>query len=121
MIKSFRFQRNFPWRRLPLLLAAAYFAALAHAKADDSGGDWKRLTVYIGTTTGGGNDAYARLLARYIGDHLPGHPTVTPVNRPGAGGLTIDFFSGEEAQKLVARMSAPSPAVVRKLQDMFKE
>jgi tripartite-type tricarboxylate transporter receptor subunit TctC len=35
--------------------------------------------------------------------------------------LTVDFVSGEEAQKLVARMSAPSPAVTQKLQDMFKE
>jgi tripartite-type tricarboxylate transporter receptor subunit TctC len=51
--------------------------------------DWKKLTLFIGTTTGGGNDAYARLLARHIGRHLPGNPAVTPINRPGAGGLTL--------------------------------
>ena len=32
---------------------------------------------------------YARALARHIGRHLPGNPTVIPKNMPGAGGLTL--------------------------------
>jgi tripartite-type tricarboxylate transporter receptor subunit TctC len=51
--------------------------------------EWKRLTVFIGTTTGGGYDAYARLLARHMGKYLPGQPVATPSNRPGAGGLAM--------------------------------
>lgn len=32
---------------------------------------------------------YARLLARYIGKHIPGQPTVTVNNMPGAGSLRL--------------------------------
>src|SRR5262249_16946090 len=32
-------------------------------------------------------DAYGRLVARYIGRHLPGNPSVVPQNMPGAGSL----------------------------------
>jgi hypothetical protein len=31
-------------------------------------------------------DSYGRLLARHIGKHIPGTPTVVPVNMPGGGG-----------------------------------
>jgi tripartite-type tricarboxylate transporter receptor subunit TctC len=50
---------------------------------------WRSLTIYIGSTTGGSYDLNARILALYIGKYLPGHPTVTPENRPGAGGLSL--------------------------------
>jgi tripartite-type tricarboxylate transporter receptor subunit TctC len=68
-------------------LAIVFMTSASAARAEEI--EWKRLSVFIGTTTGGSNDAYARLLARHIGKHLPGKPTVTPVNRPGAGGLTL--------------------------------
>jgi tripartite-type tricarboxylate transporter receptor subunit TctC len=48
-----------------------------------------QVSVLIGTTPGGGYDVYARALARHIGRHLPGNPTVIPKNMPGAGGLTL--------------------------------
>ena len=73
--------------RAAVMALAIWAAAILNAAAADP--EWKKLTVFIGTTTGGGNDAYARLLARHIGRHLPGNPVVTPVNRPGAGGLTL--------------------------------
>ncbi len=64
------------------------FAASACAQ-ESPAYEWKHLNVYIGTTTGGGFDAYARLLARHIGRHLPGKPSPTPINRPGAGGIAL--------------------------------
>jgi tripartite-type tricarboxylate transporter receptor subunit TctC len=57
------------------------YAVPAHAQS--------QVSVFIGTTPGGGYDFYARALARHIGRHLPGHPTVIPKNVPGAGGLTL--------------------------------
>ena len=45
----------------------------------------KRTNFVIGYGTGGGYDIYARLLARFIGEHIPGNPTVVPQNMPGAG------------------------------------
>ena len=48
----------------------------------------KTITIVIGYTPGGGYDAYARLLARFIGSHIPGEPKVLAENRPGAGSRT---------------------------------
>jgi tripartite-type tricarboxylate transporter receptor subunit TctC len=44
----------------------------------------KTLTIMVGFPPGGGFDANGRLLARYIGRHIPGNPSVIVVNAPGA-------------------------------------
>jgi tripartite-type tricarboxylate transporter receptor subunit TctC len=49
----------------------------------------KRVTVYIGSSSGGGTDLYGRMIARYLGKYLPGQPQVTVVNMPGANGLVL--------------------------------
>ncbi|MBI3013990.1 MAG: hypothetical protein HYY65_02745 [Candidatus Tectomicrobia bacterium] len=45
----------------------------------------KTLTIVVGYAAGGGYDLYARILARHIGRHIPGEPTVIVRNVPGAG------------------------------------
>ena len=47
----------------------------------------KTVRVVVGSTTGGGYDLWARLMAQHIGKHIPGHPTVMVQNMPGAGGV----------------------------------
>ena len=47
----------------------------------------KTLNMIIGYATGGSNDIYARAVARHIGRHIPGNPTVVPRNMPGGGSL----------------------------------
>ena len=47
----------------------------------------KTVNVIIGYSPGGGYDIYARLLARHMGKHIPGKPTLVPQNMPGAGSL----------------------------------
>ena len=74
-------------------LAGVALAALGivPAQAADSVADFykgKQMTMIVGSTTGGIYDIYGRLLARYIGDHIPGKPTVVVENRNGASGLT---------------------------------
>lgn len=49
----------------------------------------KPITLLIGTTAGGGYDAYGRALARHLGRHLPGNPSIVPKNMPGAGGIAL--------------------------------
>jgi len=49
----------------------------------------KVLNVYIGVGVGGEYDIQARLVARHIGKHIPGSPTVVPQNMTGAGGLRM--------------------------------
>ncbi len=76
--------------RLALVAAAAGFCA-APAAAQDAASFYKGKTidVYIGYTTGGGYDTYARVLVRHMGKHLPGNPNMTPRNMPGAGSLLL--------------------------------
>jgi len=47
----------------------------------------KQIELAIGYPPAGSNDVYARLLARHLGKHIPGNPTVVPQNMPGAGSL----------------------------------
>jgi tripartite-type tricarboxylate transporter receptor subunit TctC len=47
----------------------------------------KTVDLYIAYSVGGGYDQYARLIARHMGQHIPGTPTVVPHNMPGAGGM----------------------------------
>lgn len=47
------------------------------------------LQVLVGYSAGGGYDTYARTLARYIGEHIPGNPNVIVKNVPGAGSLVL--------------------------------
>ena len=47
----------------------------------------KQMSMIIGYPTGGSNDIYARAVARHIGKHIPGNPTVIPRNMPGGGSL----------------------------------
>jgi tripartite-type tricarboxylate transporter receptor subunit TctC len=47
----------------------------------------KTLTIVVGFAPGGGYDISARLVAKHMGKHIPGNPSVIVDNRPGAGSL----------------------------------
>jgi tripartite-type tricarboxylate transporter receptor subunit TctC len=47
----------------------------------------KTLNLIIGTSSGNDYDTRGRLLARHLGRHIPGEPTIIPQNMPGAGGI----------------------------------
>jgi tripartite-type tricarboxylate transporter receptor subunit TctC len=68
------------------LLAVAAIALWRPASAADFY-QGKTLTIIVGFSPGGGFDRNARLLGRYIGDHIPGKPGIVVQNMPGAGSL----------------------------------
>ena len=45
--------------------------------------------MVVGTGPGGGYDLFARAVARHIGNHIPGNPTVIVQNQAAAGGLVM--------------------------------
>jgi tripartite-type tricarboxylate transporter receptor subunit TctC len=47
----------------------------------------KTLRIIVGYSPGGGYDTNARILARFIGAHIPGNPNVVVENMPGASSL----------------------------------
>jgi tripartite-type tricarboxylate transporter receptor subunit TctC len=71
--------------------AAILLAAPSAFAADDVASFYKgrTVTIDIGYSAGGGYDLYARTLARHLGDHIPGHPSVIAQNMPGAGSLKV--------------------------------
>ncbi len=54
-----------------------------------SDGDFKgkSIRLIIGTSSGGGVDLYARLVAQFLGKHLPGDPLLVAQNMPGASSV----------------------------------
>src|SRR5262245_28776924 len=76
--------------RLACALAIPLCLALvAPAAAQDPASFYRGKTVRIvvGFSSGGGYDVYARVLARHLGKHIPGNPTVVVQNMPGAASL----------------------------------
>jgi tripartite-type tricarboxylate transporter receptor subunit TctC len=61
--------------------------------------DGRQVRLLIGYSAGGGYDTYARLLARHLGKHIPGNPTIVPQNMPGAGSLILANFLYNVAPK----------------------
>src|SRR2546421_12551479 len=49
----------------------------------------KTINLLIGVNVGGSYDRDARLIARYLGSHIPGNPTVVPQNMIGGGGIVM--------------------------------
>jgi tripartite-type tricarboxylate transporter receptor subunit TctC len=58
----------------------------------------KTLTVLINFAAGGPTDVEGRLVARFLGKHLPGQPSIVVQNMPGAGGVTGTNYLGEVAK-----------------------
>ena len=57
------------------------------ATAQEPKFDGKTVRIVVGFSAGGGFDVYARTIARHMGKHLPGKPTIIVENMPGAGSL----------------------------------
>lgn len=87
-------------RRLTIALAVLCLAsasALADAVADFYTG--RRITLVVATPPGGPYDICARLLARHLGRHIPGNPTIVVQNMAGATGmLAADYVYNKAPQ-----------------------
>ena len=59
----------------------------------------KTVNIIVGFGAGGGYDLYARLLGRYIGDQIPGKPSVVVQNMDGAGSVRAANFVYASAPK----------------------
>src|SRR6266481_4592440 len=62
---------------------------LSHAQTPADFYKGKNVDLYIGYSVGGAYDLYARTIARHLGKHIPGNPTIVPKNLEGAGSLRL--------------------------------
>jgi tripartite-type tricarboxylate transporter receptor subunit TctC len=81
------------------LAVAFVFTGLAFAAGVEDFYKSRNVTLVIGYSVGGGYDAYARLLGRYIGKHIPGNPSIIPEQMTGAGSLRSANFIYSVAAK----------------------
>jgi len=74
---------------------------LSSANADPIGDFYggRTVTLIVSTSSAGGYDTLARAIARHIGKHIPGNPTVIVRNMPGAGGLTATNYLYAAAER----------------------
>ncbi len=77
-----------PTRRLIAALALLIVPqGIANAQSPADFYRGKQFILIVAASTGGGYDTYGRAVARHLGNHIPGNPTVVVQNMPAAGGL----------------------------------
>ena len=67
-------------------------AAGARAQSAEQFYKGRQLSMVVFTGAGSTYDIYARLLARHLGEHIPGNPTFVVQNMLGAGGLKVEEY-----------------------------
>jgi tripartite-type tricarboxylate transporter receptor subunit TctC len=89
--------RTIQWTTALALTAAAFMSAPALAQSDFYKG--KSIELIISTGVGGSLDSNARVVARHLGNHIPGQPTIVPKNMPGAGHIRAANYVFSQAPK----------------------
>ena len=69
----------------------------------------KTVRIIVGTSPGGSFDIWARILAQYLGKHIPGNPNVIVQNMGGAGSLIAANYvynvAGQDGTSLLVPLS----------------
>jgi tripartite-type tricarboxylate transporter receptor subunit TctC len=77
-------------RRIWLLAIGTLFGVatwVASADAQEPFYQGKTIRLIVGLAPGGGYDLYSRVIARQMGKHIPGNPTIVVENMTGAGSV----------------------------------
>jgi tripartite-type tricarboxylate transporter receptor subunit TctC len=80
-------RRRFPAAAAVALIALGLPARPSTAQERPPFYAGKTIKLIVGLPPGGGADAYARLVQRHLGSHIPGTPAILIQNMPGAGSL----------------------------------
>jgi tripartite-type tricarboxylate transporter receptor subunit TctC len=73
----------------------------------------KTVRIVIGTQVGGEYDLYARLVARHVGQFVPGKPNIIVQSMPGAGGLTAIRYVASAAPRDGTVLIVPQVNIVQ--------
>ncbi len=72
----------------------------------------RTFTILVGQEPGTGYDIYGRVLARHLGRHIPGNPTIVVQNMPGASGINAGNWLYSIAAKDGAVIGTFTPNVI---------
>jgi tripartite-type tricarboxylate transporter receptor subunit TctC len=105
--------------RLPVKIALITLTAsllfVGAAAAQESVADFyreKTIRITVGAAAGGGNDTYARLVARQLSKYVPGNPSVIIQNIPGAGSNKAASYVALHAPRDGTAIGAIQPSAV---------
>ncbi len=86
---------------ISMVAASLHWVGASSAKAQSMEDVYRGKTVsmVVSSSPGGGYDALSRTLARHLGKHIPGNPTVVVRNMPGAGGIVATSFINKIAPR----------------------
>src|SRR6476660_1832091 len=96
-----------------IVLLVTIFASSGVRSSDAAESNYfqgKTIRLVVGSSSGGGYDLWARLLAQHIGKHIPGNPVVLVQNMPGAGGVVAANYVYGIAKPYVLTLGAFNPA-----------
>src|SRR5262245_35790303 len=91
-------------------LALSAGSAVAQSVADFYRG--KTITCFIGYGVGGGYDLFARTISRHMPRHIPGNPTILPMNMPGASSMVLGNHLAKRAPQDGTAFGAVNSALV---------
>lgn len=102
----------------------AFLLGTPAAAQDAASFQGKTVNMIISSEPGGGTDAFARLVALYLSNYLPGTPSVVVRNVPGAGGITGMNYMVQQAAPdgytfVTAGNTMADPLQYRKPQSQF--
>ena len=73
--------------KLIVLILPLFFGGFGHALGQSNFYEGKTIRIIVGLSAGGGYDVYARTIARHMGKHIPGNPSLVVENMTGAGSI----------------------------------
>jgi tripartite-type tricarboxylate transporter receptor subunit TctC len=115
MVRAFKSSRVQPFKVLGLLVVSVFELLnplnLEPVFAQANFYQGKTIRIVVGSSTGGGYDLWARVLARYYGKYLPGNPTILVQNMPGAASIVATNYLYNVAKPDGLTLGAILPAI----------
>ena len=94
------------------LMAMLSLAPDANAQSVESFYKGKSIAIVIGYAPGGTYDATARLLARHMGRHIPGEPTMVPQTMAGSMRMTqLVVIAADSAAEVTSAVKVVGTAI----------
>lgn len=81
------------------LLLAGVAMETAHAQSVADVYHGQSISMIVSSSAGGGYDTLSRAVAKYLGKHIPGNPSVIVRNMPGAGGILATNYIANVAPR----------------------
>jgi tripartite-type tricarboxylate transporter receptor subunit TctC len=96
---------------LTFIACLVYIAAAATSYAQTPFHQGKTVRLIVGTTAGSNYDMYGRLVAQFLGKHIPGNPEVIVQNMPGGGNIVAANFLYSVAKPDGLTLGSINPAL----------